>query len=179
MKKSVILGAVVVLATVLAVCAALYWRGPNEGGPLDHDNGVTVILPDSGSARVLLAESPLRNDSETAARIDRVTLVKAHNLELLSPYVFPEPAKAGWFGSTYEVPPTGEPALAKLWAHRRPAVGAEVPPGRYGVDVVVELKTVPHVRASVKGLKVEYSVGTRRFFTYTGSNLIIRGSRTR
>jgi hypothetical protein len=111
----------------------------DDAGPLEHGTDTaTACHPKRDHSHFILGAESLTNAGSTPVTIDSITIADPTNLAEDDAYVSPVPSvgPSTLMGIVDGPPPKFyAKGQARLWNHRRPAVGSQVPPARAGTDL--------------------------------------------
>ncbi|MFC0622676.1 hypothetical protein [Kribbella deserti] len=171
----------VVVALVAATTAIWYVTRRAPGGPLSlgaegSESTGGTCLGAAGRTDYSAGRDIIWNSGRRTARITGISLVEPDGVEIAEAFlvpISPHDAKGAKVlpGITSGWPPKKLPGVG--WDRRTAAVGAEIPPAKTSADdpATVDLALVLHLRRTVavhvpagyKAVRMEYSVGKRRF----------------
>ncbi|WP_350276200.1 hypothetical protein [Kribbella sp. HUAS MG21] len=133
-------------------------------------------MPDGGGD-VALGHDVVRNQGSEPATITRVSAVDAEGLRVAEAVAVAIDDQT-LFGVWTAWPPRSvkEPVKAAQWRTRRPALGYVLPPAATTtVNLVVHVVKDPGVgEATMRALRVDYSVGERSYFAETTVRIALK-----
>jgi len=151
------------LATLLVtvLCTACSVADLHSSRPLEFGGGMgDLCMPAGGSADYTYGFEGLRNPGGEAITIDHVSLVRAHGVRLEEAFVAPI-ANMTLIGARHTWPwpnATGTDA----WTSKVPANGSLLRPADGDRNLVLHI-VAPRAPAGFAAVRVDYSVGARRF----------------
>ncbi|GAA0579314.1 hypothetical protein HPO96_13515 [Kribbella sandramycini] len=158
------LGAIVLAVGCVTACS--WGDGPLQVG----DGHMTVCQPQAAkNVDATLGNDVITNTGKEAMVIKKVSTVEAIGLKLADAVIMPihEQTLVGVAGSW-------PPKQAAGWGAQQPAVGYSVPP-KSEMNLVVHLVRDQAVtEASLKALRVEYTIGHRSYQLETNTTLNLR-----
>jgi hypothetical protein len=140
-------------------------------GPLGNGGGAgQQCVPGRVGQPVTLGLYAFRNMGRSPAVITRVALADPHGLRMTSPVIVAITSTAE-IGIWDTFPPQLTPDLKGPWAHRRPAVGARLTPGRTFWNLVFALQPTTSRYGRSNGVDLWYTEGGQQYRLRTGVTL--------